>query len=144
MDRSFQSPSFLTASQSGRPSMGGNSSFLGGRPNPLAKKASSRMSISARSNQSQQIIAKSNYNVVKSYGNSLPVLVTEALTFTDRNSEVTISVSPTEWAWVSASDSYDVHSWWTPNQCHLLYTRLCVDVAYWCGSSVSHGPALRG
>lgn len=65
---------------------------------------SSRVSLSGRSTQSQQIIARSNYNVVKSYGISLPVLVTEALTFSDRNSEVSINYSASEWAWVSENN----------------------------------------
>lgn len=51
------------------------------------------------------VIAKSNYNVVKSYGISLPVLVTEALTFSERNSDVTISYSANELAWVSLLSS---------------------------------------
>lgn len=82
--------------------MGGGNRARGN--NLLAKKGgasnSSRMSVSGRSNQSMQIIAKSNYNVVKNYGISLPVLVTEALTFSDRNSDVTIGYSASEWAWV--------------------------------------------
>jgi nuclear pore complex protein Nup133 len=43
-----------------------------------------RYSLSGRSNQSMQVILKTAYHVVESFGYPLPVLVTEALTFADR------------------------------------------------------------
>lgn len=61
---------------------------------------SSRFSLSGRSVQSQQIIAKSDGFVVESYGLPLPVLVNEALTFSERNAAVTINCANNGWAWV--------------------------------------------
>ncbi|XP_059618907.1 nuclear pore complex protein Nup133 [Phlebotomus argentipes] len=101
MDRSFQSPIF--SGRSSRLSTG--SPFLPGARKPLSniKKSSvsSRYSVSGRSNQTLQIIAKSDYNVVKTYGLPLPVLVNEALTFSDRNVLVSMNSSAKNgWAWV--------------------------------------------
>ncbi|GAB0092436.1 Nuclear pore complex protein Nup133 [Sergentomyia squamirostris] len=102
MDRSFQSPIF-----SGRNSrLSTGSPFLPSTRKPLTnnmKKSSvsSRYSVSGRSNQTLQIIAKSDYNVVKTYGLPLPVLVNEALTFSDRNVLVSMNSSTRNgWAWV--------------------------------------------
>ncbi|XP_046481627.1 nuclear pore complex protein Nup133 isoform X1 [Neodiprion pinetum] len=58
------------------------------------------ISISGRSNQSVQVICKTAGHVVESFGPSLPVLVTEALTFVDRNTAVSVSVSLDGWAWL--------------------------------------------
>lgn len=44
-------------------------------------------------------LARSSYNVAKNYGIALPVLVTEALTFNDRNADVSVGCSASEWAW---------------------------------------------
>lgn len=63
----------------------------------------SRFSLSGRSVQSQQIIAKSDGFVVESYGLPLPVLVNEALTFSERNAAVTINCANNGWAWVRSS-----------------------------------------
>lgn len=57
-------------------------------------------SVSGRSNQSVQVICRSACHVVESFGSSLPVLVTEALTFVDRNTAVSVSVSHNGWAWL--------------------------------------------
>lgn len=62
----------------------------------------SRYSLSGRSNQSVQIIAKSENFVVESFGMPLPVLVNEALTFSERSSTVSINCSANGWAWVRA------------------------------------------
>lgn len=62
--------------------------------------SSSRFSLSGRSAQSQQIIAKTEGYVVESYGLPLPVLVNEALTFSERNASVTINCASNGWAWV--------------------------------------------
>ncbi|KAG7207192.1 hypothetical protein KM043_008877 [Ampulex compressa] len=64
------------------------------------KKNSSAISISGRSNQSVQIICRTPNHVVESFGSSLPVLVTEALTFVDRNTVVSVNVSKDGWAWL--------------------------------------------
>uniref|UniRef100_A0A1B0CE80 Nucleoporin Nup133/Nup155-like N-terminal domain-containing protein n=1 Tax=Lutzomyia longipalpis TaxID=7200 RepID=A0A1B0CE80_LUTLO len=98
MDRSFQSPVF--SGRSSRLSTG--SPFLPGTRKPLSNiKKSSVSSVSGRSNQTLQIIAKSDYNVVKTYGLPLPVLVNEALTFSDRNVLVSMNSSAKNgWAWV--------------------------------------------
>lgn len=45
-----------------------------------------RMSVSGRSSQSVQVIARTRYHDVKAFGLPLPVLVTEALTFADSKS----------------------------------------------------------
>ncbi|XP_012252662.2 nuclear pore complex protein Nup133 [Athalia rosae] len=64
------------------------------------KKSNSVISTSGRSNQSVQVICKTACHVVESFGSSLPVLVTEALTFIDRNTPVSVSVSLDGWAWL--------------------------------------------
>lgn len=60
----------------------------------------SSLSVSGRSNQSAQVICRTSSHVVESFGSSLPVLVTEALTFVDRQTAVSVSVSPDGWAWL--------------------------------------------
>lgn len=108
MDKSYQSPSLFSNSAANR--AGARSS----RPtaNMLSKRAvgggggnsgnTSRMSVSGRSTTaSQQIIARSSYNIAKSYGTTLPVLVTEALTFSERNADVSVGCSAAEFAWVT-------------------------------------------
>lgn len=57
-------------------------------------------SVSGRTNQSVQIICKTQSHTVESFGSSLPVLVTEALTFVDRNTTVSVNVSIDGWAWL--------------------------------------------
>ncbi|KAG6799905.1 nuclear pore complex protein [Apis mellifera caucasica] len=64
------------------------------------RKNNSTISVSGRSNQSVQIICKSPNHVVESFGSSLPVLVTEALTFVDRNIAVSVNISIDGWAWL--------------------------------------------
>ncbi|CAK9828636.1 Nuclear pore complex protein Nup133 [Anthophora retusa] len=64
------------------------------------KKNNSTISMSGRSNQSVQIICKTPNHVVESFGSSLPVLVTEALTFVDRNTAVSVNISVDGWAWL--------------------------------------------
>ena len=46
-----------------------------------------------------QIIARSEFNLLEAYGNSLPVKVTELLTFSDRNAAVSVNYSKNGWAW---------------------------------------------
>ncbi|KAI4497473.1 hypothetical protein M0802_007484 [Mischocyttarus mexicanus] len=64
------------------------------------KKNSSGLSMSGRSNQSVQIICRTSGHVVESFGSALPVLVTEALTFVDKSTAVSVSVSTDGWAWL--------------------------------------------
>ncbi|XP_050469604.1 nuclear pore complex protein Nup133 [Bombus huntii] len=64
------------------------------------RKNNSAISVSGRSNQSVQIICKTPNHVVESFGSSLPVLVTEALTFVDRNTAVSVNISIDGWAWL--------------------------------------------
>ncbi|KAL6440868.1 hypothetical protein ACFW04_003354 [Cataglyphis niger] len=64
------------------------------------KKNSSSTSISGRTNQSVQIICRTQSHTVESFGSPLPVLVTEALTFVDRNTTVSVNVSVDGWAWL--------------------------------------------
>lgn len=49
--------------------------------------------------QSNQIIARSDNNVVQPFGLPLPITVNEALTFSDRNSTVSMNCSSNGWAW---------------------------------------------
>uniref|UniRef100_A0A182MU25 Nucleoporin Nup133/Nup155-like N-terminal domain-containing protein n=1 Tax=Anopheles culicifacies TaxID=139723 RepID=A0A182MU25_9DIPT len=61
----------------------------------------SRYSLSSRSNVSTlRVVAKSEYNILESYGFSLPVQVTEVLTFNERNINVTVNYSQNGWAWL--------------------------------------------
>lgn len=62
--------------------------------------SNSRFSLSGRSNQSTHILSKTDNFVIESFGLPLPVLVNEALTFTERNATVSINCSNTGWAWV--------------------------------------------
>ncbi|KAH0548930.1 nuclear pore complex protein Nup133 [Cotesia glomerata] len=64
------------------------------------RRQSSGVSISGRSNQSIQVLCRSAGHTVESFGSSLPVLVTEALTFVDRSTQVTVRVSQHGWAWL--------------------------------------------
>ncbi|XP_076223493.1 nuclear pore complex protein Nup133 [Nomia melanderi] len=64
------------------------------------KKNTSTSSVSGRSNQSVQIIRKTPNHVVESFGSPLPVLVTEALTFIDTNTAVSVNISTDGWAWL--------------------------------------------
>jgi nuclear pore complex protein Nup133 len=58
------------------------------------------VSLSGRSNAStMQIIARSLENLLEAYGNSVPVKVTELLTFSDRNAAVSVAYSKNGWAW---------------------------------------------
>ncbi|XP_054725254.1 nuclear pore complex protein Nup133 [Anastrepha obliqua] len=58
-----------------------------------------RFSLSARSNPSIAGI-RSEFNMVESFGFQLPVLVNEALTFNEKNQNVSVRCSPNGWAWV--------------------------------------------
>lgn len=60
----------------------------------------SAASVSGRTNQSVQTICRTPSHTVESFGSSLPVLVTEALTFVDRNTAVSVNVSTDGWAWL--------------------------------------------
>lgn len=66
---------------------------------PTVKKLTGRFSLSGRSNQSVQVVFKTAYHVVESFGFPLPVLVTEALTFADRSAAVSVHISADGWAW---------------------------------------------
>lgn len=59
----------------------------------------SRYSVSGRSVQSNQIIARSANNVAQLFGLQLPITVNEALMFSERNVNVTINCSHNGWAW---------------------------------------------
>ncbi|XP_071080381.1 nuclear pore complex protein Nup133-like [Haliotis cracherodii] len=56
---------------------------------------------SNRSLQTSQIVDDvSSQHRVESFGVPLPVLITEALTLADRNTEITVNVDPSGWAWL--------------------------------------------
>ncbi|KYQ46946.1 hypothetical protein ALC60_14035 [Trachymyrmex zeteki] len=72
---------------------------------PLGKTVASprkRFTTSAagRTNQSIQVICRTQSHVVENFGSPLPVLVTEALTFVDRNTAVSVNISEDGWAWL--------------------------------------------
>ncbi|XP_011189128.2 nuclear pore complex protein Nup133 [Zeugodacus cucurbitae] len=69
---------------------------------PLIKKtgiSQGRFSLSARSNPSI-IGIRSEFNMVESFGSQLPVLVNEALTFNEKNQNVSVRCAPNGWAWI--------------------------------------------
>lgn len=47
-----------------------------------------------------QIVLKSQSYIVEKFGNTLPVIITEALTFPDRNSVVSVRISECGYAWL--------------------------------------------
>ncbi|KAK7083096.1 hypothetical protein SK128_015202 [Halocaridina rubra] len=53
-----------------------------------------------RSHQTSQLLEGSGQYTLESYGASLPTLVYEALTFADRNVEMSAVLSPCGWAWL--------------------------------------------
>ncbi|XP_014219795.1 nuclear pore complex protein Nup133 [Copidosoma floridanum] len=64
------------------------------------KKGSTALSVSGRSNQSTQIICRTASHLVENFGSPQPVLVTEALTFVERNAAISVGVSLDGWAWL--------------------------------------------
>ncbi|KAJ8938499.1 hypothetical protein NQ318_005163 [Aromia moschata] len=67
---------------------------------PSSFRKSSRLSVSAKSAQSVQVVLRSSQNYVERFGQPLPVLITEALTFADRNTVVSARISEYGYAWV--------------------------------------------
>ncbi|XP_049818107.1 nuclear pore complex protein Nup133 isoform X2 [Aethina tumida] len=67
---------------------------------PVNFRKSSRFSVSGKSTQSLQIILKSSQNYVERFGQPLPVLITEALTFADRSAVVSARISECGYVWV--------------------------------------------
>ncbi|CAL4189009.1 unnamed protein product, partial [Meganyctiphanes norvegica] len=53
-----------------------------------------------RSHQTSQLMEGSGQYTLESYGSSLPALIMEALTFADRNIEMSAVLSPSGWAWL--------------------------------------------
>ncbi|XP_023018139.1 nuclear pore complex protein Nup133 [Leptinotarsa decemlineata] len=96
MEKSFQSSFSVKSPFSPRSRQSiGSKRIL---PNSFRK--SSRLSVSGKSTQSVQIVLKSNHYYVERFGQSLPVLITEALTFADRNTVVSARISECGFAWV--------------------------------------------
>lgn len=96
MDKSFQSPISVKSPFSPRSRQNFNSK----RILPASFRKSSRLSVSGKSTQSVQIVLKSTHNYVERFGQSLPVLITEALTFADRNTVVSARIAECGYAWV--------------------------------------------
>ncbi|XP_067007277.2 nuclear pore complex protein Nup133 [Anabrus simplex] len=71
----------------------------GGRPSLGSSKNVGR-SLSVRSSQLMQVVFRTPYHVVETFGVPLPVLVTDALTFSERSTAVSVSISADGWAWV--------------------------------------------
>ncbi|KAJ8925587.1 hypothetical protein NQ315_009427 [Exocentrus adspersus] len=67
---------------------------------PASFRKSSRLSVSGKSTQSVQIVLKGAHNYVERFGQPLPVLITEALTFADRNTVLSARISECGYAWV--------------------------------------------
>lgn len=63
------------------------------------KRTPTKLSISGRSNQSVQVLCKTLNHIVEGFGAPLPVLITEALTFADSNTVVSVNISNEGWAW---------------------------------------------
>ncbi|XP_044263471.1 nuclear pore complex protein Nup133 [Tribolium madens] len=96
MERSFNS-SFSTRSPfSPRP----RQNLSAKKIIPSSFRKSSRFSVSGKSTQSVQIILSTPYNYVERFGQPLPVLITEALTFADRNTVVSARISKHGYLWV--------------------------------------------
>ncbi|KFB36140.1 AGAP003503-PA-like protein [Anopheles sinensis] len=110
MDRSFSvgmRPAKNTNVSRSRQSLAG--SFFagpsgGGRSNNttnFTRQGSGRYSLSSRLNVSKQdVVAKSEYNVLETYGLVLPVQVTNMLSYSDRNIPVSVNYSQNGWAWL--------------------------------------------
>jgi len=56
-----------------------------------------------------QVIAHSENHIVENYGLPLPVLVNEALTFSERNVQVSINCSENSWAWVTKTKNLKIN-----------------------------------
>ncbi|XP_064600211.1 LOW QUALITY PROTEIN: nuclear pore complex protein Nup133-like [Liolophura sinensis] len=50
--------------------------------------------------QTSMIVEKTSQHTVESFGQPLPVLITEALTLADRSTEVSVRLDPSGWAWL--------------------------------------------
>ncbi|CAH0552008.1 unnamed protein product [Brassicogethes aeneus] len=96
MDRGFHSPFSPKSPFSPR----SRQNISSKRIVPPAFRKSSRFSASGKSTQSVQVILRSSYNFVERFGQTLPVLITEALTFADRNTVVTARISECGYVWV--------------------------------------------
>uniref|UniRef100_A0A182P085 Nucleoporin Nup133/Nup155-like N-terminal domain-containing protein n=1 Tax=Anopheles epiroticus TaxID=199890 RepID=A0A182P085_9DIPT len=107
MDRTFSfggGPIKNSTMSRSRQSLGG-SLFSGGarstNTSTFARQGSGRYSLSSRSNVSSlRVVAKSEYNILESYGFSLPVQVTEVLTFNERSINVSVNYGQNGWAWL--------------------------------------------
>ncbi|MCL4143574.1 UNVERIFIED_CONTAM: hypothetical protein GTU68_053297 [Idotea baltica] len=102
-DRSFTSASAraMAAAAARRRSTGVNLLSSAAKRSPY--NAGGRTTPLNRSLQTSQIVESGTgqYNV-KSYGSSLPALVLEALTFADRNADLSTVLSSSGWAWFVA------------------------------------------
>ncbi|CAG9859414.1 unnamed protein product [Phyllotreta striolata] len=96
MDKSFQSPITVKSPFSPR----SRQSYSAKRVLPASFRKSSRLSVSGKSTQSVQIVLKSTNNYVERFGQSLPVLITEALTFAERNVVISARIADCGYAWV--------------------------------------------
>ena len=68
---------------------------------PKAIKGSSFAKIQGnKSLQTSQLLEETAGHKVETYGLPLPVIITEALTLTDRNTEITVSINPSGWTWL--------------------------------------------
>ncbi|XP_018569025.1 nuclear pore complex protein Nup133 [Anoplophora glabripennis] len=96
MDRSLQSSFSIKSPFSPR----SRQNISSKRIIPPSFRKSSRLSVSGKSAQSVQIVLKTPHNYVERFGQPLPVLITEALTFADRNTVVSARICECGYAWV--------------------------------------------
>ncbi|XP_059142575.1 nuclear pore complex protein Nup133-like isoform X2 [Physella acuta] len=87
---------------------------LSNRPSPFAQPRNSRLSnttprrnlrnqsvLSSQSFQASQILEETPLHRIEAFGSALPVLITEALTLSDRTTtEITACIDPSGWAWL--------------------------------------------
>uniref|UniRef100_A0A182JBK9 Nucleoporin Nup133/Nup155-like N-terminal domain-containing protein n=1 Tax=Anopheles atroparvus TaxID=41427 RepID=A0A182JBK9_ANOAO len=67
----------------------------------FARQGSGRYSLSSRSNISRaNVVAKSEYNVLETYGLLQPIQVTNLLSYSERNVPVSVNYSQNGWAWL--------------------------------------------
>lgn len=66
-----------------------------------------------------QVIARSEFNLLETFGNGLPVSVTELLTFTERNSSVSVNYSKNGWAWAVSGRKLLVWQYKSPSKTQL-------------------------
>ncbi|XP_071963229.1 nuclear pore complex protein Nup133-like [Antedon mediterranea] len=105
-------------------------------PNVSTRSAASRRSYL----QSSFLAEECSSNKLESYGSSLPVLVTEALTLADRTTRITVKVDPSGWAWLVCARKMFI---WCFEQRSLSKATFCKELAL-PPSELNHQAKLAG